>query len=604
MTVHRRLVLAIILAFAYWMPHSAFAQISMTSAVQVSTALGAHSPAMHVGRDGAVYVSWFQANADIYFSRSTDQGQTFATPVRVCRQVTTNQYTSLLQRAPEFAIDTKGVIHLVWTEARVTSASDVWYVHSTDSGKTWTPPLSIMDPGDSANYSQDFSAIACDSSDNLYVSFLDNRYIMAKTGKHYRMHIERSTNGGQTWSLPVIADKLPADTSGTCECCRQDIAASPEGHVYIAFRTNMTTPTGDKRDIFICRSWDGGRTFDSSIRCQLGGWTLDACPTKGPHISLDLSENLFIAWNDARDDMGKLVAYFDMLPKGWNSVLPNYSISNSNSQTGHWPYVAVSPTGLIAYAYMPGESLGGPIQFTYSSDGGNTWNQSRALPGSAGDNQSLPELAFDARGHVYAVWQDGAANGIMCSAITGLNIAVAPTKVGLPPLFYNIGPIVQLYWLGQSKLRLFTWYKVIVSSGGAVVFDSTVRDTSVTLLTLSPGNYNYTIIAHTVVDSSVASSSFRVGALGVNPGEQYHPVSIAYPNPARSGMVTVSLPDAKNIDVSVAISDGSGRIVRNITSAISDGELVLNLQSLASGTYQIQITQGANRWNVPIILNN
>src|ERR1017187_3913648 len=146
-------------------------------------------------------------------------------------------------------------------EARIGDQSDIWYVRSTDNGQTWTQPLSIMDADDSEKYAQDFPAIACDSSNNLYVSYLDNRYLMRGLVDHYKMQLERSTDGGATWSLPVIADKLPFENSGTCECCRQDIAVSPEGHVYIAFRTNMTETNGEKRDIFICRSMNGGITF-------------------------------------------------------------------------------------------------------------------------------------------------------------------------------------------------------------------------------------------------------------------------------------------------------------------------------------------------------
>src|ERR1019366_10416879 len=131
--------------------------------------------------------------------------------------------------------------------------------------------------------------------------------------------------------------------------CRQDIAVSPEGHLYIAFRTSMTEPGGDERDIFICRSMDGGRTFDSSIQCQLGDWTLTGCPTRGPHISLDSAENLHVAWSDARDNSaGKLNSYFSLLRKGDTAVFPNYTV-NGRGQSANWPDLAVSPNGLVAF---------------------------------------------------------------------------------------------------------------------------------------------------------------------------------------------------------------------------------------------------------------
>ncbi|MDP4200577.1 MAG: hypothetical protein Q8922_08155 [Bacteroidota bacterium] len=587
----------------------ALAQLAMTAPVQISTNAGAHSPTMHVGRDGSIYVSWFERNANIYFSHSTDRGQTFSTPVPVSNQGQwATQWTSELQRSPEFAIDTKGVIHLVWAEARVTSASDVWYVRSTDSGKTWSQPLSIMDPGDSASFSQDFAVIACDSSDNLYVSYLDNRQIMAKTGKHYKMQLERSTNGGLSWSLPVIADKLAFDTSGTCECCRQDIAVSPDGHVYIAFRTSMNTPLGDMRDIFICRSWDGGQTFEPSIQCQLGDWKLEDCPSKGPHISLDPHENLFVAWNDQRDDSGKLIAYFGLLPKGRSNVLPNYSISNSQTQTGHWPYVTVSPNGIIAYAFMPNASLGQPVQFTYSSDGGNTWNRSRSLPGPSGDGQYLPHLSFGSNGDVYAAWQDGNANGILFSRISGLNSPVTPDPVVLSENLpsYNSALPVQLHWSpSQNLLRgNFVWYHFQAGTGTTVLFDTILRDTSIRLGVLPPGQYIYSVTTHTSIDSATSGRAFSIEALGVPSIPEKRLQATATPNPTQSQIVALSLPDAMNTQTAITVSDEAGKTVLTTTNTVVDGSVMLDLRGFPNGAYHVSIAQRSMTWNVAIVLRH
>ena len=144
------------------------------------------APIMKLDHSGNIYVSWVGgANAsgdgDLNMAVSTDGGATFAESVVSA----TAKCNSNFQRGGEFVVDTKGNIHLVWGASRVGTQTDVWYTRSTDKGKTWSMAMSISDADDSSKYAQDFPSIACDSSDNLYVSFLDSREKQRKQSDYF-----------------------------------------------------------------------------------------------------------------------------------------------------------------------------------------------------------------------------------------------------------------------------------------------------------------------------------------------------------------------------------------------------------------------------------
>src|SRR5205085_9699131 len=117
---------------------------------------------------------------------------------------------SNFQRGREFIVNTKGHIHMVWVSGRFGSSQpDVWYVRSTDMGSTWTMPVSLDGADDSSKYAQDFPSIACDSNDNLYVSFLDAREAQRKRATNNQLFFTRSTDGGIIWTIPKRADMPP-----------------------------------------------------------------------------------------------------------------------------------------------------------------------------------------------------------------------------------------------------------------------------------------------------------------------------------------------------------------------------------------------------------
>ncbi len=133
-----------------------------------------------------VYAVWMDdssGNFDIFFSKSSDGGQTFATPVDISR-------TKLDSGYPQLAVSANNV-YIVWTEIVTDKNYEIFFAKSTDGGKTFDQPLDISNnPGASG-----WPKIAVDG--NIYVSWVDN------TLGNYDVYIVKSTDNGNSFGSPV-----------------------------------------------------------------------------------------------------------------------------------------------------------------------------------------------------------------------------------------------------------------------------------------------------------------------------------------------------------------------------------------------------------------
>ncbi|MBW3583070.1 MAG: glycoside hydrolase [Euryarchaeota archaeon] len=94
-----------------------------------------------------------EGNNSIYFSASTDKGETFSTPIRINDDVdaTGNLSSENWQIFPTVSVSPGGVIDVSWMDTRLDSDGyllDQYYTYSLDGGKTWAPNLRVRDTAD------------------------------------------------------------------------------------------------------------------------------------------------------------------------------------------------------------------------------------------------------------------------------------------------------------------------------------------------------------------------------------------------------------------------------------------------------------------------
>lgn len=151
-----------------WMDENVMVSNDTTNAIQRYPSIAVNSTS------GAIFVVWQDhrnLNADIYFSRSTDGGTTWSKPNK---QI--NDDGTLGQQSPCIAVDSKGVLHVVWYDYRKSGSlgPDIFYAVSSDEGATWTDP-NIRVNDDSGPKNQRKPSIVVDSNDLAYVAWEDDR---------------------------------------------------------------------------------------------------------------------------------------------------------------------------------------------------------------------------------------------------------------------------------------------------------------------------------------------------------------------------------------------------------------------------------------------
>jgi hypothetical protein len=99
-----------------------------------------------------------------------------------------------------------------------------------------------------------------------------------------------SADGGKTWSDNHLVYRSP--DGSVCECCHPSVTFAPDGTLVVMWRNSL----GGNRDMYIARSVDGGRKFDSAQRMGTGTWQLDACPMDGGALAVDEASTVHTVW--------------------------------------------------------------------------------------------------------------------------------------------------------------------------------------------------------------------------------------------------------------------------------------------------------------------
>ncbi|MDE1725241.1 MAG: exo-alpha-sialidase [Thaumarchaeota archaeon] len=331
---------------------SSFAQVQspgFTNPVTLSdSSANSELPHILVSGDGifAIWSTTHNGKSDVYFAKSTDGGTSFGKPVLISDN-------AKLSAFPQMAIDGNNVYSL-WVEKSEDNSTNIVFTKSTDQGNSFAPPVYIThgvrnsgipkifadtgkvyltwednnkgnfevflskssNSGDSFDSPVDISSSAGESGspevfvykNNIYEVWMDN------TSGNYDIMFTKSSDGGNTFSKPLDVSNLKGD-SGYPQL------AAWNNDVYVVWTQTMT---GINYDIYFVKSSNNGDSFDTPINLSN-----NSGPSGWPKISSD--GTIYVSWVDSTP--GKFDVFITKSNDGGATFQDPTNLSNSVNES-------------------------------------------------------------------------------------------------------------------------------------------------------------------------------------------------------------------------------------------------------------------------------
>jgi hypothetical protein len=265
------------------------------------TADTASDPWVSFGGDGRAYfggqagsMSTEPPSIAIAASHSRDGGRHWAAPATVAPELGGNE-----QPAVTGSPTVRRHAYMIWANffKELPAVSDymVQFSRTTDGGATWSRPVIVSDPG----------PLAIDFAPRIRV--LPNGTLLAIFGRANaeaglgEIRVARSLDEGRTWQPSIVAGSIPLPGEVTDPETGEPLpqpgfptsAVAPDGTVYIAFENSTSVSSGA---IGIATSRDGGVSWSRSTLPGVRAFAFE------PVIAVDGHGTVGLTWYDLRND--------------------------------------------------------------------------------------------------------------------------------------------------------------------------------------------------------------------------------------------------------------------------------------------------------------
>ena len=298
------------------------------------------------------------SNRYVYFSKSTDAGTTWSPNIRI-----DGDLPGIETGGASITLDAKGWLYVTWMSWEAGNDRNVYFAKSTDGGENFSYPVIV---NDTTRTTQEMPSIAVDSSgQKIFIAWDDTRNPVGFP--NYDIYFSRSTDGGLNFEPSIRVDDTGNDSSWqqipSIGCTRSGDT------IYVAWRDDRNCNGTDNIDVYFSRSVDGGVSFEPNILVN------DTVGTTwkrqwDPSLWVDNSGTIYIVWDDG------FYPSFAKSIDGGQSFIGEQSVSDT-ATGGKYPSICSINDSFIYVAWQDQRTYsqtGDDIYFSFSSDGGSTFN--------------------------------------------------------------------------------------------------------------------------------------------------------------------------------------------------------------------------------------
>jgi hypothetical protein len=213
-----------------------------------------------------VYLVWViftaMVTARLMFSRSTDGGRSWSPPTAISE----TRKGELNLQGSAIVVDDSSVVHVTWVDY---GTNHIRYTRSTDKGQSFSTPVNVApitpipDPLPHCNYrTPDMTALAVDTgvantTGSLYVTWADY------SNGDADVFLASSHDNGRSWEGPVRVNNDPVGNAK--DQFFPTVAVSAEGWVHVSFYDRRSDPNDTMLEYWWAMSFDGALTFPINI---------------------------------------------------------------------------------------------------------------------------------------------------------------------------------------------------------------------------------------------------------------------------------------------------------------------------------------------------